>query len=133
MEYAVRVGNPLTTLLTPVVDDNVGIVHHVTTLEQKQVLIDDDSKILIVKLGAEWCGPCKNIMPGYKQMALDYKDVVFSSEDVDDDIGNHPVEVKSIPAFHFYKNGSYVFQVVGANLEKVESQIIMLQLQEENK
>ena len=92
---------------------------HVTSLEHRLNMIND-SRVLVVKLSADWCKPCQRILPDYEIMSKLFKDVcVFASEDIDDDFGDHPVAVKSIPAFHFYKEGKFIEEIVGANLENV--------------
>jgi thioredoxin 1 len=105
------------------VDDTPDEVVHVTTTEEKQKLINE-SEFLIVKIGAVWCGPCEKVMPGFKQLALEYKDtVVFASEDVDDELDLYPEPIKTIPVFHFYVKGEYVDKFLGTNLEELESKI----------
>lgn len=110
--------------VTLLVYDTPDEVIHLHTVEEKQKLIDD-SKLLVIKLGAEWCGPCEKIMPAFKQLAFDYKEYsfVFASEDVDLELDLNPIPIKSIPAFHFYRNGTYVSHIVGANLEALETEI----------
>ena len=101
-------------------------VLHVTSLEHRLGLIND-SNVFVVKLSAQWCKPCQRIIPDYNIMANLFKDnCVFTSEDIDEDFGDHPVPVKSIPAFHFYKEGTFVKEIVGANLENVFETLVEL-------
>lgn len=111
-----------------IVDDTPDEVIYITSVDQKQNLINN-SKVLIVKLGAEWCGPCEKVMPRYKQLAVDFvdKSIVFASEDVDDELDLNPVPIKTIPVFHLYKNSVYVTQIFGTNLENLETEIKKLQ------
>ena len=105
-------------------------VVHITSLEHRLNLIDE-SRVLVVKLSADWCKPCQRIIPEYVTMANLLKDqCVFTSEDIDEDFGEHPIAVKSIPAFHFYKEGKFIEEMVGANLEKVFNIIIELNVNE---
>lgn len=106
MEFAV----PVTSKLSVV---------HITSLQHRLDLINE-ARVVIVKLSADWCKPCQRIIPDYVTMSKLFENMcVFTSEDIDSDFGDHPVPVKSIPAFHFYKEGKFVEQMVGANLEKV--------------
>ena len=94
-------------------------VVHITSLEHRLDLINE-SRVVIVKLSADWCKPCQRIIPDYVTMSKVFDGMcVFASEDIDNDFGDHPVSVKSIPAFHFYKEGKFVEEMIGANLEKV--------------
>ncbi len=106
------------------VDDTPDEVVNITSVEEKKNLIES-SEILIVKVGAVWCGPCEKVMPGFKQLAAEYKgiSVVFASEDVDDELDLYPEPIKTIPVFHLYQKGVYVDKLLGINLEDLELKI----------
>ena len=45
------------------------------------------NKLVVVKFGATWCGPCVNLAPKLEQLASEYAsnpNVVFASVDVDE-------------------------------------------------
>ena len=49
--------------------------------ELKQVL--DNNEYVVLKFGAEWCGPCKQIAPVLEQLADEYQDrIKYVSIDV---------------------------------------------------
>jgi thioredoxin 1 len=118
MEYAVRVSeNKNSTLL-----EHVDVVVEVTSADQRKEILSNN-KYVVIKLGAEWCGPCKRIAAEYHDIAVEFKDnCVFLIEDIDNDFGGHP-EVSTIPAFHFYKDGTYVDQSIGANMITFSSKL----------
>lgn len=100
-------------------------VFHITSLEHRQELIKS-SRLLVLKLGAEWCSPCKKIAPLFVEMAQQStqgKEYTCASEDIDDDFGYHGAVFKSIPTFHIYKNGEYISQLVGMDMEKLQAVI----------
>ena len=100
--------------------EEVTAIVTIHSLEQRMDLIES-SKILVLKFGAEWCGPCKRIYPDYSLLALSHIGVcVFASEDIDDEFNSYASEIKSIPAFHIYKDGIFVDEVIGGDLTKVE-------------
>lgn len=75
-----------------------------------------ESKYLVVKLTASWCGACKAIAHMFCELADLY------SDDIDCatlDIDSNPeastfFEVTSIPAIIFIKNGVIVNKIIGA-------------------
>jgi len=81
-------------------------------------------KLVIVDFTASWCGPCQQIKPKYHEMATEFSDCVFTAVDVDEneetaaDCG-----VSAMPTFMFYKNGSKVGEMMGANPDKLRENI----------
>ena len=72
---------------------------------------------MVVKLGAEWCGPCKRIAPFFEKLSEkdEYKDITFVSIDVDDceDTAEN-LKVLSIPLFVLLKDGKEEVRLTGA-------------------
>jgi thioredoxin 1 len=58
---------------------------NVTELEKLQATMGNS--ILIIKFGAEWCGPCKKIAPTYKKfISKSANNIICADIDVDDSI-----------------------------------------------
>lgn len=76
----------------------------------------------VVDFHAKWCGPCKAIAPKYEQLSKSYPNVKFLKVDVDEVKSVATKEdVKAMPTFNFYVDGTRVDQVVGGNLSQLES------------
>ena len=81
--------------------------------------------LVVVDFTATWCGPCKVVAPKFEALGEKYKDVVFVKIDIDqfqkitNDCG-----IKSMPTFIIYKSAKKVSQVVGANIVKVEQELL---------
>ncbi|KAL6490896.1 hypothetical protein MHYP_G00012410 [Metynnis hypsauchen] len=92
----------------------------------EKALRDAGDKLVVVDFTATWCGPCKMIGPFFKELSErpENSNVVFLKVDVDDaaDVAAH-CEIKSMPTFHFYRNGKKVDEFSGANREKLEERI----------
>ncbi|KAI4884985.1 hypothetical protein NFI96_020251, partial [Prochilodus magdalenae] len=75
-------------------------------------------KLVVVDFTASWCGPCRMIGPYFKKLSQspDNKNVVFLKVDVDEaqDVASS-CGIRSMPTFHFYKNGEKVEEFSGAN------------------
>jgi thiol-disulfide isomerase/thioredoxin len=101
-----------------------GGVNHVESLEHRNALMDN-SVILVIKYGAEWCGPCKKSAPMFLKMANEDADhnCVYASEDVDDEFGDLPQPIKTIPVFHIYKKGKFEKSINGIDMNAVKSVI----------
>lgn len=63
-----------------------------------------DNQLVVVKLGATWCGPCCKLDPVIEEMAQKYPDVVYIVLDKDD--FEFPFAgVEGIPDVRFIMNG----------------------------
>ena len=72
-------------------------------------------KPLMVDFYADWCGPCRNIMPFVEQIAEAYADkAVVGRCNVDDngDIAQR-FGIMSIPAVLYFKDGKLAYTIVG--------------------
>lgn len=80
--------------------------------------------ILVIKISASWCGPCKNkkFLEEYKQIKNNYnniKGVKFIELDIDDDSDliedktYYNMEIDSVPCFLITKNGCFTRKYVG--------------------
>lgn len=82
----------------------------------------------VVKFTAVWCGPCERMKPQYQALADEYCGKVnFLEIDIDhaNQITNYE-DVKSIPLFLFYLNGSKLpdFSLTGADPLKLKARTL---------
>uniref|UniRef100_A0A3B3UXB1 Thioredoxin n=1 Tax=Poecilia latipinna TaxID=48699 RepID=A0A3B3UXB1_9TELE len=96
------------------------MVKFVKTLEEfNDILSTAGNKLVVVDFTATWCGPCRRIGPVFEV------NVIFLKVDVDEasDV-SQKCEIRSMPTFHFYKNGKKVDEFTGANekllMEKIK-------------
>jgi thioredoxin len=104
-----------------------GRVQHINSPQeyaQALLLGTARGRLVVVDFSATWCGPCNAIAPVYAQFSTKYPTVDFLKVDVDDqqDIATH-AGVSAMPTFHFYKNGTVVDVLTGANASKLEALI----------
>ena len=81
--------------------------------------INKPDNIIIVKIGADWCTPCKSISPFYYLLALNNKNpnIIYTEIDTTnakDDLLDF-VDVKSLPTFLFYKNDVVLNKIIGCD------------------
>lgn len=83
------------------------------------------SSLVVVDYSTTWCGPCKVIAPKFEDFSEKYADAVFLKV-----IGDASPEasklmkregVRSVPSFHYFKDGEKVDVVNGANAEAIEA------------
>ncbi|KAL3797310.1 hypothetical protein ACHAW5_011306 [Stephanodiscus triporus] len=85
------------------------------------------SKLVVIDYSTTWCGPCKVIAPKFDQLSEAYPDSVFIKVigDATPDASKLMKRegVRSVPSFHYFKNGEKVDVVNGANAEAIEAAI----------
>lgn len=98
------------------------MVHYVETVPGFDALVQNTSKhLLVVDFTASWCGPCRKIAPVFEQCAQEYPNITFVKVDVDKAQGiASKCGIRSMPTFHFYKNGTLVDQLHGANMSELK-------------
>jgi thioredoxin 1 len=74
---------------------------------------------VLVEFGAEWCGPCKAMLPTLNRMSTEYSGKM---EIVSVDIDHSPNlaaqhGVMSVPTMMLFKDGRIVERIVGATSE----------------
>jgi thioredoxin 1 len=81
-------------------------------------------QLVVVDFTATWCGPCQRIKPIYESYAQTYTGASFYKVDVDDasEIAEH-YNIQAMPTFMFFKSGSKLDEVTGANERKLEELI----------
>jgi len=70
---------------------------------------------VLIDFWAEWCAPCKKLIPVFEAVAEEYQDrVIFVKINIDQN-PETPVQlgVKSIPTLVLFKNGSELARNIG--------------------
>ncbi len=80
------------------------------------------SPVTVLKVYADWCGPCKMYGPKFKNLEKKYnnKNLAFGESNVDKKI----IKVEALPTTIFIKDGRIVDKVVGGDVLKVEEKIL---------
>jgi thioredoxin len=78
--------------------------------------IQSSEKPVLVDFWAEWCSPCRMLVPTFEKLAEKYGDQIeFAKVNVDEvpELANH-FAVRSIPTLVLLRDGVVVEQLVGA-------------------
>jgi len=69
----------------------------------------------LVDFWAEWCGPCRTMLPVFTRLSKKFKKIRFARLNIDQnqDIATK-LGIQSIPIFIMFKTGTQVDKVVGA-------------------
>jgi thioredoxin 1 len=120
MQYAVPIGTTVIKLPEKVAGKE--LIEIESAEHRSEIVLG--SEMVVVKYSAEWCGPCKKIASAYNEMCqTDTDDCVYCEEDVDEDFGDKPEDIKAVPTFHIYVNGVFVESMAGANLDKLKAKL----------
>jgi thioredoxin len=83
--------------------------------------------LLIIDFYATWCGPCKVISPAFERLAKPHEastTIIFAKCDVDKakDVAQ-TCGITAMPTFQFFKSGSKVDEVKGADVQQLTTKI----------
>jgi len=90
------------------------------TNESFNELVIKATKPVVLDFFADWCGPCRQMAPGFEELSNELSEsYVFGKVDVDE---NRQLAIThgitSIPTLIFYKNGRQVGAISGALSKK---------------
>jgi thioredoxin 1 len=85
--------------------------------------VKESDKLLLVKFGATWCGPCKQIKYHLEKLAETENNVIVIDIDVDNAKEldwDWASEVENLPTFRFIRNGVQLEEYSGSKIEKIQ-------------
>lgn len=90
---------------------------HLNTENFKKALAS--SKVVVIDLWAEWCGPCRSMIPVVDKMAEEFQGkALVAKVNVDEEQEiSQEFGVRSIPTFLFFKDGQLSDKHVGTMSE----------------
>jgi len=94
--------------------------------------LKETDKLLLVKFGATWCGPCKQIKSNLEKIAeSEINNIIVIDIDVDEvqeSDWSWVSEVENLPIFRFIRKGVQLDEYSGSNVEKIHDIIRKLYL-----
>jgi len=93
-------------------DTNIKMIQ----IESKSQLLElvSNNENVIVDFYADWCGPCKMLMPLLTKLSEEHKNVTFCKVNVDANAElSIDYKIQSIPHVFFIKNGEIVHEFKG--------------------
>lgn len=105
--------------------NNIETMQEIKSLSQFNKL--KANPLLIIDFYATWCGPCKVISPAFDRLATPHESspsIIFAKVDVDKakDVAQ-TCGITAMPTFQFFKNGSKVDEVKGADVQQLTTKI----------
>jgi thioredoxin 1 len=98
-------------------------MENITAEQLKQLQSNGD--LILVDYFAQWCGPCKSLMPRLALLQSGYPNIKFVSIDVDENMP-HSVEagIRSVPTVIVYKGEELINRSTGANSDSFYKDIL---------
>jgi len=98
------------------------LVHCNSDSDFTAFLISVGTTPVIVDFYADWCGPCKQIAPFFKELALRYPQLKFAKVNVDTCTETrNKYSISAMPTFLVLINGQKMDSLSGANREGLEA------------
>lgn len=95
----------------------------VTGEELKTIITENN--VVLVDYYAEWCGPCKTLIPRLEALQTEYPNIPFVKIDVDANMEHAKnLGVRSVPTIIILKNGEPIHRSSGANTPDFYKQIL---------
>ncbi|XP_010926621.3 thioredoxin F, chloroplastic [Elaeis guineensis] len=83
------------------------------------------SKIVVLDMYTQWCGPCKVMAPKFQELSEKHLDVVFLKLDCNQE--NKPLAkelgIRAVPTFKILKDSKVIKEVTGAKLDDLVAAI----------
>jgi len=103
-------------------------VSYIESLQEwEDALANAGDKLVVLDISTKTCGPCKLVYPYFVKMSQEMEDIVFLK--IYGEINQETRDlmkgwgVRSVPQFHFWKNGERVDQLSGSHPDTLRTKI----------
>ena len=105
-----------------------GVVNEVRSMEDFQLLLQEESGPIVLEVGFTFCKPCKKFEPKYKLFAEHYTDALFlcvygNENKSCKQLVKHVLSVKATPSFYVFSGGERKRRIVGAKEDALRGAI----------
>jgi thioredoxin 1 len=98
-------------------------MENVTSEKVKQ--LQSEGKKVLVDYWAEWCGPCRALIPRLELIESEYPDVVFVKVNVDENMDSAlDLGIRSVPNVIIYDGEKLINRTQGANADTFYKEIL---------
>lgn len=88
--------------------------------EENYKTVTGDGNV-IVKFGASWCGPCKQLAPIFESVSEGVEGVTFGEVSIDDSSRlSTELGIRAVPTMILYQNGEEVERKMGGGRDNLD-------------
>lgn len=93
--------------------------------EEKVKQLKEEGKKILVDYWAQWCGPCKTLIPRLESLESEYPNVTFIKVDVDENMDSCiQLGIRSVPTVIIYDGETVIDRSQGVNHETYYKSIL---------
>lgn len=93
--------------------------------EENVTQLKEEGKKILVDYWAEWCGPCKTLIPRLESLESEYPNVTFVKVDVDKNMDRClQLGIRSVPTVIIYDGETVIDRSQGVNHETYYKSIL---------
>ncbi len=92
-----------------------------------EVILQNETRPIVIDFYADWCMPCKFAAPHYERLAQKYPNARFLKINVDynPQVAGY-FRIQGVPTFVIIKDRRIVGKVVGADIPRLENQLLSI-------
>ena len=99
-------------------------MREIKSLDELDQLVSTSSNLIVIDYYADWCGPCKQMVPFLEKLAASNPNVIFvkvNTGNITEVVDKH--KINGLPTFKLMKNQQLLQTITGADANAVAAAV----------